>query len=62
MQVFNLGSFQLDRTSIGSVKFCGKGGKKDSTKTDSIPQALDIRSLRLDRGVINERDPARVRS
>ena len=47
---------------MGSLKFSGKPGKKDSIKIDSIPQALDIRLLRLDRGVIDEGDSSRVRS
>ena len=46
----------------GSLKFSGKPGKKDSIKIDSIPQALDIRLLHLDCGVINEGVSTRVRS
>ena len=56
------GSNLLEVRLLRSLKFSGKRGKKDSIKMDSIPQALDIRLLRLDRGVVNEGDSARVRS
>ena len=47
-------------SSHGSLKFSSNLRKEDSIKIDTIPHALDIRLLRLDRGVINEGDSARV--
>ena len=52
--------YTIKESRLGSPKFCGKLRKEDSIKIDTIPQALHIRLLRLDRDVINEGDSARV--